>query len=147
MMNMFVLQLSLGHFYYGNETWLIDSGATKHMTGYKESLSDLVMKESPHKVRFGDDNLCSIKGKGSTSYNLILVKCLKMEDVLCVPGLKRNLLSISGLEEKGFRVAFIDGEVLIWPKGKTIEDVEVIGIHEDGLYKLIGQLKPLCIEL
>ena len=30
---------------YGNDTWLIDSGATKHMTGYKEYLSDLVMKE------------------------------------------------------------------------------------------------------
>ena len=53
---------------YGNNTWLIDSGATKHMTGYKESLSDLVIKESPHKVRLGDDSLCSIKGKRSTSY-------------------------------------------------------------------------------
>ena len=29
---------------YGNDTWLIDSGATKHMTGYKECLSYLVMK-------------------------------------------------------------------------------------------------------
>ena len=53
--------------------------------------------------------------------------------------MKRNILSISGLEKKGFIVAFVDGEVLIWPKGKTIEDVDVIGVHEDGLYKLIGK--------
>ena len=68
---------------------------------------------------------------------------LKMEDVLFVPKLKRNLLSISGLAKKGFRVAFVDGEVLIWPKGKTIEDAKVIGEHEDGLYKLIG--KPVHV--
>ena len=26
----------------GNETWLVDSGASKYMTGYKDSLSCLV---------------------------------------------------------------------------------------------------------
>ena len=62
-----------------------------------------------------------------------------MEDVLFVPELKRNLLSISRLEKKGFMVAFVDGEVLIWPKGKTIENANVIGIHEDGLHKIIGK--------
>jgi hypothetical protein len=36
---------------HGSDTWLIDSGASKHMTGYKESLSDLVQKDSPHKVK------------------------------------------------------------------------------------------------
>ena len=69
-----------------------------------------------------------------------------MEDVLYIPGLKSDLLSISWLEEKGFRVAFIDVEVLIWPKGKTIEDAEVIGIHEDGLYKLIGKTSQALVH-
>jgi hypothetical protein len=35
-------------------------------------------------------------------------------------------------------VAFIDGEVLMWSKGKTIEDPIVIGTKEGGLYKLKG---------
>ena len=70
------------------------------MTSYKESLSDLVMKESPHKVIPGNDSLCSIKGNKSTSYNLISGTRLKMEYVLYVLGLNRNILSISGLEEK-----------------------------------------------
>jgi hypothetical protein len=48
---------------------------------------------------------------------------MKMKDVLYVPGLMKNFLYISPLDKKGFRVAFIDGEVLMWLKGKTIEDI------------------------
>jgi transposase InsO family protein len=63
---------------------------------------------------------------------------MKMKDVLYVPGLTKNLLSISTLDKKGFRVAFIDGEVLMWSKGKTIEEAIVIGKEEGGFYKLKG---------
>ena len=54
-------------------------------------------------------------------------KYLTMKEVLFVPGLKRNLLSISALDAKGMRVAFIDGQVIMWPRGKTINDAVVIG--------------------
>jgi hypothetical protein len=40
---------------HGSDTWLVDSGASKHMIGYKDSLSSLVEKDSPHKVKLGDD--------------------------------------------------------------------------------------------
>ena len=119
----------------GSDTWLIDSGASKHMIGYKESFSDLVQKDSPHKVKLGDDYQCPIKGVGEASYKLDSRKPMKMKDVLYVPGLKKNLLSISSLDEKGFRFAFIYGEVLMWPRGKSIDDVVVIGVQEGGLYK------------
>jgi hypothetical protein len=66
---------------------------------------------------------------------------MKMKDVLYVPGFKKNLLSISTLHKKGFRVSFIDGEVLMWPKGKTMEEAIVIGKEEGGLYKLKGHLE------
>jgi hypothetical protein len=46
---------------------------------------------------------------------------MKMKDILYVPSLTNNLLSISTLEKKGFRIAFIDGEVLMWAKGKTMK--------------------------
>ena len=48
-----------------------------------------------------------------------------MKDVLFVPGLKKNLLSISALDAKGIRVAFVDGHVLMWPKENTIDDAFV----------------------
>jgi hypothetical protein len=75
---------------------------------------------------------------GESTYKLDSGTPIKMKDVLYVPGLKKNLLSISDIDKKGFRVSFIDGEFLMWPKGKTIEDAIVIGTKEGGLYKLKG---------
>ena len=48
---------------------------------------------------------------------------MKMKELLYVPALKKNLLSISTLYNKGYRVDFIDGQVLMWSKGNKIEDV------------------------
>ena len=44
------------------------------------------------------------------------------------------------------RAAFIDGQVIIWPKGNTIDDVVVIEEQEGGLYKLKGYLKKSLIH-
>ena len=95
--------------------------------------------ESPQKVKLGDDYQCPIKGSGESSYNLDSGKSLKVKDVLYVPGLKKNIFTIYALDAKGMRVAFVDGQVLMWPKGKTIDDATVIGEQERGLYKLKGQ--------
>ena len=64
-----------------------------------------------------------------------------MKDVLYVPGLKKNLLSILALDAKGMRVSFFDGQVLMWPKGNTIDDATVIGEQEESVYQLKGQPK------
>ena len=45
---------------------------------------------------------------------------MKMKDVLFVPGLKKNILSISAMDAKGMRVAFVDGHegcFCRWPRG------------------------------
>ena len=60
--------------------------------------------DSPHNVKLGDDYQYPIKGSGEASYKLDSIKSLKMKDVLYVPGLKKNLLSISALDAKGFRL-------------------------------------------
>ena len=84
-------------------------------------------------MKLGDDYQYPIKGVREASYILESGKHLKMKDVLYVPGLKKNLLSSLVLEKKGFRVSFVDGKVLMWPKGKTIDDVVVIGVQEGDL--------------
>ena len=83
-------------------------------------------------MKLGDDYQYPIKGSGEDSYNIDLEKYLKMKDVLYVPGLKKNLLSISALDERGIRVAFVDGQVLMLPKGKTIDDATVIGEQDEA---------------
>ena len=71
---------------------------------------------------------------------------MKMKEILYVPSLKKKLLSISALDKKGYRVSFIDGQVLMWSKGKTLENVVVIGEEERGLYKLKGHPKTTLIH-
>ena len=83
-----------------SDDWLIDSGASKHMTGLKESFVRLSEHESSHKVKLGDDYQYPIKGSGEYSYKLDSGKSLTMKEVLFVLGLKKNLLSISALIQR-----------------------------------------------
>ena len=80
------------------------------MMGFKDSFVKLSEHESPHKVKLGDDYQYPIKGSGESSYILDSGKSLKMKNVLFVPGLKKNLLSIFALDAKGMRVSFVHGQ-------------------------------------
>jgi hypothetical protein len=120
----------------GEDTWLIDSGSSKHMIGQIDILSFLIKKKFPQNVTLGDDYKYPIKGVGESNYKLDSGTSMKMKDVLYIPGLTKNLLFVSSLEKKGFILSFINGEVLVWPKGKTMEEAIVIGKEEGGLYKL-----------
>ena len=93
----------------------------------------------------GDDYQYPFKGMGEASYKLDWGNSMKMKDVLYVPILNKKLLSISALDKKGFRVAFVDGEVLMWRKGKNIDDAIVIGFEEGGLYRLKGNVDSTLI--
>ena len=103
------------------------------MTRYKKPFINMSKYDSPLKVKLGDDYQYPIKGSGEASYKLDSGKYLKIKDLLYVLGLKKNLLSISALDKKGIRVAFVNGQVLMWPRGKTIEDATVIGEEDGGL--------------
>ena len=85
---------------HGNDTWLIDSGASKYMKGHVDSLSCLTHKYYPHKVHLGDDYQYPIKGMGEASYKMKSGKFMKKKEVLYVLGLKKNLLSRYSLDKK-----------------------------------------------
>ncbi len=75
------------------------------MTGFQDSLANLVQKDSPHKMKLGDDYQYPIKEMGEASYKLDSKKSMKMKEVFYVPGLKKNHLSISALDKKVYRIA------------------------------------------
>ena len=50
------------------EIWLIDSGASRHMTGFKQNLANYQDKKFKAKVELGDDGTYDIKEFGSTSF-------------------------------------------------------------------------------
>ena len=59
----YVLISSLtGAITHGSDTWLINSGASKHMIRHKDSLSYLTKKYYSHKVQLGHDYQYPIKG-------------------------------------------------------------------------------------
>jgi hypothetical protein len=79
-------------------------------------------------VKLGDDYRYPIKGVGEASFKLDSGKLMKRKYFLLVPGLRKNLFSISSLEEQGFIISFVDGEIIMCPKGKSSNDAIMIGV-------------------
>jgi hypothetical protein len=61
---------------------------------------------------------------------------LRVTNVLQVSELRRSVLSISGIEKKGFEVLFWDGQAMIMPKGSSSNTTIVLGVRERNLYRL-----------
>ena len=72
----------MGTVTHGSKYFLIDSGDSKHMTGFKEYFEKLSKHNSPHKVKLGDDYQYPIKGSGESSYKLDSRKSIKNEGCL-----------------------------------------------------------------
>jgi hypothetical protein len=64
---------------------------------------------------------------------------LHVDEVLYVPRLKKNLLSVETLEDKGYWVIFKNRKALLWDKGSHLSIVEPLGIHSGGLYVVSRQ--------
>jgi hypothetical protein len=62
-----------------------------------------------------------------------------LREFLYVLGLKKKLVSIFSIEERGYEVLFHDEEVLLFPKGSSITLAKVIGTRHEKLYKLMLQ--------
>lgn len=56
-----------------------------------------------------------------------------------VLGLMKNLVSVSALEDKGMRVAFIEGKVKTWPVDSPMKDAFILGSRFEGLYRVTGR--------
>ena len=87
-----------------------------------------------------------MKGFGSTSLQLESNDLLHPNDVMYVPGMKRNLISISTIEDKGYRVTFAYGNVLSWHKISSMNTTKLIGVREESLYHLITLLEQALVH-
>ena len=74
----------------------------------------------------GDEATYLIQGIGSSSFQLDSGTNLKITEILYVPDIKKNLLSVSALEDKGFKVTFMEGKALLWHKDSDLSSAEVI---------------------
>eukprot|EP00253_Pinus_taeda_P022616 PITA_22616 len=116
--------------------WLINSGASRHFIGYKEALSNLIEKETNLEIILRDNSTYPVNGVGKVTLQLNQGNTIHLQEVLYVPNLKKNLVSISAMEDKGYKVAFIDGKVRVWKK--NFKDAFTLGFQVDSLYHVGG---------
>jgi hypothetical protein len=129
-----------------DDMWIIDSVASRHMTGDQARLSNLNEKNTSYKVELGDKSTYPVEGFGQASVKLESGNHVHLSNVLYVLGLEKNLVSISCLEDKGNIIAFMDGNVLSWHKNSSIEDARVIGRREGNLYRLLEQNEEALVH-
>ncbi|KAF7841294.1 Retrovirus-related Pol polyprotein from transposon TNT 1-94 [Senna tora] len=73
--------------------WIVDSGASDHMTGDSGMFSSWYPYTQNYKVRIADGSLADVTGIGEVS----LSDSITLKSVLFVPKLKCNLLSVAKL--------------------------------------------------
>ncbi|TXG52111.1 hypothetical protein EZV62_021280 [Acer yangbiense] len=88
--------------------WFLDSGCSNHMCGEKEMFTQLD-ESFTSSVNFGNDTTVPVMGKGKISITLKDGSQNAISDVLFVPNLHKNLLSVGQLLEKGYDIRIHEG--------------------------------------
>lgn len=104
--------------------WLLDSGASRHIASKRHFFSEFTQLSTRDYVLLGDDRRCSIEGVGTVKiWREIDNKWLPgvLENVLYVPDLKKNLVSV-GVLDKDYEkeIRFRRGKVYINKNKKLI---------------------------
>jgi hypothetical protein len=109
----------------GGSAWLIDSGATNHLTGDEGLFASLEHYDKPiETIIYGDNGQGDVVGLGK----IVISTTNSIYDFYHVQGLGYNLLSVSQLCEKGYNCLF------------TIECV-IVSRREDSSIVFTGQLR------
>nr|GEX09784.1 hypothetical protein [Tanacetum cinerariifolium] len=80
--------------------WYLDSGCSKHMTGYRSQLTNLINKFLGT-VKFGNDHVAKITGYGDYK-----IRNVTISRVYFVEGLRHNLFSVGQFCDSNLEVAF-----------------------------------------
>jgi hypothetical protein len=121
------------------ESWFVDSGASRHMIGLGLVFLSLTEIDSDCNVNCGVSPQLAIKGVGRVRFQLESGEFLEVVEVLYIPELTVNLLSVSALDESGFVVVYYSGHVFLYPVGATADTTMMLGVGYEGLYRLLGR--------
>jgi hypothetical protein len=83
------------------DEWVIDSGANRHMSHNKEKFVILDNDCTKEKFFLGDDTTLDVIGTGNVS-----IEDGVFNNVMLVPNLKSNLLSVIQIANQGYKVEF-----------------------------------------
>ena len=121
------------------EEWVVDSGATMHMTWDKGMFVTYAAMEDMPNVRLGDGRHVKAESRGSVQLRVRDDKdagsIIPLSSVLFVPDLSCNLFSVRDITDKGNRMLFDDITCSVITK----DDVVIASGHKRGnLYVLDG---------
>jgi hypothetical protein len=86
--------------------WYTDSGASRHMSSVHQHFIELRQQTHELDIVLGDNQAMSVVGIGTVAFQRESLHPLKLLEVLYVPGLKKNLVSVSCIEDRGYVVDF-----------------------------------------
>ncbi|XP_072066951.1 uncharacterized protein [Arachis hypogaea] len=92
--------------------WWLDSGATVHVCNDRNQFKTYE-EVNNREVLMGNDNSAKVCGQGSVELNFTSEKKLSLINVLHVPDLRKNLVSVSLLCKKGFKVVMESDKVIL----------------------------------
>ena len=91
---------------YTTDIWYIDNRDSSHIIGIRQYFIDLTEIGLDLEVVLGDNSSVKAVGRGTVSFQRDHGKSMKLRDVLYVTGLKKNLVSVFTIEDRGFWVMF-----------------------------------------
>jgi len=115
---------------------LIDNDSSRHFTGYKEALSNLIEKDTNLEIILRDNATYLLKGVGNDTLQLNQGNTIHLQEVLYAPDLKKNPVSILAMEDEGFKVTVINGKVRV--SNRNFKEAFTLGFRVDSLYQVGG---------
>ena len=94
--------------------WVVDSGATRHICANKDVYSSYKpVGDGEEHVYLGDSRTAQVLGKGKVVLKLTSGKTLALNDVLHVPSIRANLISVALLGKVGVKVSFESDKIVM----------------------------------
>lgn len=124
-------------------SWIVDSGASNHMTGCRTVFSDLDTGITGN-VRLVDGSVVRIEGCGAVLFQYKNGEPRTMNNYYYLPRLAANIISIGQLNEVGFDVWVKHGFMRI--RDKEMWLIAKIRRSPGRLYKLdVALARPVCL--
>ncbi|KAD2394436.1 hypothetical protein E3N88_41413 [Mikania micrantha] len=119
------------------DEWIVDSGCSNHLTGDKERLKNPIVYGGSKVVTIDDNSKYQIAHIGDVVFSSEGGKQdLVLKNVYHVPGMRRNLISVSQMTEEGSFVVFGPKDVRVFKNIETSSVPILKGRKSETMYVL-----------
>ena len=96
------------------KNWVVDSGVTRHICANKDAFTSYTSVGDYEKVVYlGDSHTAQVLGKGKVMLKLTSGKTRALNNVMHVPNIRANLVSVTLLGKVGVKVSFESDKIIM----------------------------------